>query len=287
MKNTPLLAAALATFLAVGSASAQTFLWNSYNESSFNEGFASGNSVTVSAPANSRLTLFTSSFAPIALASGSTRQIDFSFSTNGGFTAHSNPSTSTTRAFQFGFFNDGGTTTGASRFADDAGYLVRWNPNGAGNGFLEFHERPSGAVNSLYVSNGSSSLGVGSNSAAVELLDNTTYTASLRLVRAAGGAFSLGTSSNASSYGASISGLPAVYYGFSGSDSSPVTTINQFAVLFHNTTGSAASYTLTVDANTLAGNFVAIPEPSSYAGLAGLVGLGLVAARRRKSRPAE
>lgn len=238
-------------------------------------------------PANSRLTVFTSSFAPITLASGSTRQIDFSFSTTGGFTANSNPNNSTNRALQFGFFNDGGTSTGATRFVDDTGYLVRWNPNGTNPGNLEFHERPSGAVNSLYVSNGSTTLGAGSNSAAIEFLDNTTYTASLRLVRAAGGNFSLGTSSNASSYGASISGLPAIYYGFSGSDTTPVTSLNQFAVLFHNTTGSAASYTLTMDTNTLAGNFVAIPEPSSYAGLAGLAGLGLVATRRRKSRRTE
>lgn len=284
MKKPHQIATLLVALFTASSAFAQTFLWNTYNESTFNDSFATGNSVTVTVAANSRMTVFTSSFDPISLAAGTTRQLNFSFTATGGLTA---ADTTTTRAVYAGFFNSGGTTTGSTRFADDTGYLIRWNPNGAGNGFLEYHERGSGAVNSLY--NGyttATSFGVGSNSANVTLADNTAYTVSLRLARAAGGAFSFGTNTTSTTYGASITGTPSTYYGYTNTDSTPVTSFNQFAFMLHNTTGSAVTYTLTMDTGTLAGTHV-IPEPSTYAALAGLAALGVVIIRRRRAALAQ
>lgn len=278
--RTKILATALVALLAASAASAQTFLWNTFNESSFTDAFSSGNSVTVTVAANSRLTVFTSSFNPIALTNGTTKQVNFSISATGGLTS---AGSGTTRVLYAGFFNNNSTTTGSTRFADDTGYLLRWNPNGAGNGFLEYQERASGAVNSLYNGYTGTSFGVGSNSAAIELLDNTLYSMSMRLALSAGGAFSFGTNNTSTTYGASVSGLPVTYYGYTNTDSTPVTTLNQFAFMIQNTTGSAISYTLTMDTNTLAGTYTAVPEPSTYAALAGLAALGLVMARRRRS----
>jgi len=281
MKKPQLIAACLAALFTASSAFAQTFLWNTYNESTFNDAFASGNSVTVTVAANSRMTVFTSSFTPIALSAGTTRQVNFTLSATGGLTA---ADTSTTRAIYAGFFNTGGTSTGSTRFADDTGYLIRWNPGGASAGFLEYQERASGAVNSLY--NGytvGTNFGVGANGANITLADNTAYTFSLRLVRAAGGAFSFGTNNTSTTYGAAVSGTPTTYYGYTNTDTTPVTNFDQFAFMLQNTTGSAVTYTLTMDTNTLAGTYSAIPEPSTYAALAGLAALGVVMLRRRRA----
>lgn len=275
------LAVAAVALFASASCFAQTFLWNTYNESSFSDAVASGNSVTVTVAANSRLTFFTTSFTPIALTNGTTKMVNFTVASTGGLTA---ADTTTTRALYAGFFNTASTTSGATRFADDTGYLLRWNPGSTGNGYLEYQERGSGAVNSLY--NGytaATNFGVGSSGAAVELLDNTSYTFSTRLVMSAGGAFSFGTSSNSTNYGASISGLPATYYGYTNTDATPVSSFDMFAVLLQNTTGSDVSFTLTMDTATLVGSYSAVPEPSTYAALAGLAALGLVAWRRRRA----
>lgn len=221
---------------------------------------------------------FTAAGSPVQLAVGETLTATFTFKMTGlpgGTTADGQ--------LRFGLLNSDTGTNSPNRISADVfsannqflgytGYaaMMRVNPNATGN--LALFERTNMTNNTLI---GSSAPYTSLASTAFQALaNNTFYTGTFSATR---------TGASALTMGYSMTGGSLTSYATSYSDASALTTaFDSFAINW--ATGTMNSGTFTLDSFSATVTAAPIPEPSTYAALAGVAALGLVIMRRRTQR---
>ncbi|MBC8009368.1 MAG: PEP-CTERM sorting domain-containing protein [Burkholderiales bacterium] len=227
-----------------------------------------GNSFFVINPAGaySVSTYFTST----ALAAGESISVSFNIRST-----LANPGAGT-GAFRVGLFNSGGTRLannqsafgGSGAFTDDVGYIANYSTNAAAVNQIVQERTTAVATNNIFQGTfGQVGTAV---STANTLAFDTIYAATLTLARSGDGS----TMSISSTFnGINLNVNDAV---------TPYTTFDHLSIFFGSQFGNATTpRTNYIDDVTV--TFTPIPEPSSYATLAGLGVIGLVALRRRRS----
>jgi autotransporter-associated beta strand protein len=217
------------------------FQWSSYDTSgnlvtanvATGGDLASASSVTFTIPANTQLSFVTKSFTPFSLAGSSSKMaVTFQVSASGGLTGV----TSGVRVMGWGCYNSAGT----AGFTDDVGYFGMLN---AGN-YTEPYYHSSGTAN-LFTG---TKPGQGTTSTGFPV-NNVTYTNQLQLnMNSSATGISLGVGgSSLANAGVAIVGPSVTQYCYIN----PVTplvggvsTFDEFAFMFTNTTASAVTVTL-------------------------------------------
>ncbi|MBC8011753.1 MAG: PEP-CTERM sorting domain-containing protein [Burkholderiales bacterium] len=224
------------------------------------------------------VTYFTTAGSPRALADGETLSVSFTLAVSA-----LNSSTAA-GTFRFGLFDSGATSTRISAdsfgsgggnftnsaFTNDGGYTIGFNPGSTATG-VTINERNAASVNAantaLFSSNAAVTTTIATSSLAIGATAATPFSVSFSIAR-------VGTSYNLSS---TINGQTISFTDTSISASA----FDQFALQYSSTSVGTPG-TITLD-NLNIGVTSAIPEPSSFAALAGLGALGLVATRRRRA----
>jgi autotransporter-associated beta strand protein len=195
---------------------------------------ASGGSVTFTIPASTQLFFVTKGFVPFSLTTpSSVRSISFKMSASGGLTGV----TSGQRIIGFGLYNSAGT----AGFIDDAGYFGMLN---AGN-YTEPYYHTTNVSANLFTG---TKPGQGTTTSGFPV-DNVTYTNKLYLkMNAAGTGISLGTGgSSLAAAGVAINGPSVTQYSYINPVTplvAGVSTFDEFAFMFYNTTASPITVTL-------------------------------------------
>jgi len=193
---------------------------------------ASASSVTFTIPANTQLFFVTKNFTPFSIAGANARMpVTFKVSASGGLTGVAQ------RTMGWGLYNSAGT----GAFSDDVGYFGMWN--GAGP-YVETYDHPSGTANLFSGAN----LGEGKAQSGTPA-DGLTYTNQIQLVmNAAQTGISLGTSSSTlAACGIAINGPSLFARGYTNPVGGPlggVTSFDEFAFMFNNTTANPVTVTL-------------------------------------------
>jgi autotransporter-associated beta strand protein len=193
----------------------------------------SGSPVTFTIPANTQLSFVTKSFTPFSLAgASSTKVVSFQMSASGGLTG----ATSGQRIIGWGCYNSAGT----AGFTDDVGYFGMLN---AAN-YTEPYYHSAGPANLF----SGTKPGQGTTSTGFPV-NNTIYTNQLFMkMNSAATGISLGTGgSSLAAAGVAIVGPAVTQYSYIN----PVTplvggvsTFDEFAFMFNNTTASPVTVTL-------------------------------------------
>ena len=212
-----------------------------------------GGSVTFTIPASTQLEFLTKTFVPFTTpTAGSSGKVTFNISMSGSLTG---------RAFGFGLFNDSGTTSQAM------GY---WGDFNIGGPYFECSQRNWPQVNFMvYDSNYAMNSGKVNTGVPVA---GTTYSAQIQ-VNNKSGLMQIGTgSSTVAAAGLVIDGSGVTQQSYATTPKSGtnvnVTTFNEFAVSFNNTTLSPV--TLTLDTISLVPpNPVISVQPVGYGGSPG------------------
>ena len=249
---------------------AQT-VWQLFTESGSASSFVGSNvgkNVTVSIPANSAVTIYTSGFDAVALALGEKYSLSFNFSSTGGISG----ANAGNRIIGIGLFDSKGTET----FTDDQG-LMAWVRSDMS---VELREKRLTAEDESLLKFGAYTfynLGTGTGGSTASLADDTNYAVSTFQIDYTGSGYRFGTHATTNP-GVVIEGegFSRSLYTNPGEITSGL-TFNLFAVYFWNTSGSAVEFTIS-DVSLAA---AAIPEPSTCAAWLGLAVLGLAAWSRR------
>ncbi len=193
---------------------------------------ASGTSVTFTIPANTQLFFVTKDFKPIDLGAASTRYaVIFKCSASEGFGGVAQ------RTMGWGLYNSAGT----AGLGDDVGYFGLWNGAGPYN---EPYTHASGAANLFSgVHQGQGGTYTGTP------LDNTTYTNQIQLImNAAATGIQIGYNKPLAAAGLAICGpnitLQSAYCNPVTPLLGGVSTFDEFAFMFNNTTASPVTVTL-------------------------------------------
>lgn len=220
------------------------------------------------------VTFFTASGSPRAIVDGETLTVSFTL------TLSSLNASTSANTIRFGLFNSGATptrvsadSTGASAnftssaFSNDGGYQIGFNP-GATATLVSVNERNAASVDAsntaLFSSNTATTTSLATSSLAIGATAATPFNVS----------FSIGRSGTSYSLSSTINGQTIAFTDTSIS----ATSFDQFA-LQYSTAAVGTSGTITLDDL----NISVIPEPSTFAALAGLGGLGFAAIRRRRA----
>lgn len=261
-------ALALATAAPLG---AQT-VWQLINEtgtSTFKDGVNTGTGVTLSIPAGAAVTVYTTDFTSVSLASGEKYNVTFGFSSTAGITG----ADAGQRIIGIGLFDSNSTAT----FGDDQG-MMSWIRSDSTFELRQKNGTETGVESLLkFGAYAFTNLGTGTGGTAGALTDNTAYTVAAFQVDYTGTGYRFGTNTSTNP-GLSFAGGAVTRQGYTnpGTITSGL-TLDTFAVYFMNTSGVDAEFTISnVSLAT------AIPEPSTYAVLLGLAAVGLVAGRRRR-----
>ncbi len=191
---------------------------------------ASATSVTFTIPANTQLSFVTKNFTPFSLAGASSKKVvTFTLSASAGLTG------ATARNLGWGLYNSAGTAA----FADDVGFFGLYNPSGP---YLETYDRGAGSANLF----SGTHLGQGTANAG-KPNDGLLYTNQIQLdMNSAATGISLGTSSSTlAACGLGLNGLDTTNRVYTNPDTSlAVTTFDEFAFMFNNTTANSVTVTL-------------------------------------------
>jgi len=214
--------------------------WNSYDTSgnlvtanvASGGDITSGGTVTFTIPANTQLSFVTKNFIPINLATGNSRNIvTFKVSVSAGFGGVAQ------RTMGWGLYNSAGT----AGFTDDVGYFGLWNGGGP---YIECYDHPAGTANLLSGSaQGQGTVNTGTPS------DATTYTNQIQLVmNSAATGIALGSSSSTlAAAGLAMNGVNVTHRVYTNPVNGPlggVTSFDEFAFMFNNTTANPVTVTL-------------------------------------------
>ncbi len=270
--------------LSASIASAQTLLTNPADVTWFKsrslDTITPGASNVLFAEGQGSGSTFIMNFPTANVAVGQTLTVSLSFTTGG--TVNSG----TSNSFRFGVFNNGGTpiaanfnsnSPGASEFTNDFGYMFQHNFNGASSLGMYARDPGAGAMPNTLLSTTASpgwlSITSETTGTPAPVAASTFYTMTLSLARIDGGY----TFSSLLNGGATSEYVRTLTDTTSGSIG--LASFNSFA--FYVNGGNAAISAIDISAMNISVATSAIPEPSTYAVLAGLCALGLVAYRRR------
>ena len=191
---------------------------------------ASATSVTFTIPANTQLSFVTKNFTPFSLAGASSKKVvTFTLSASAGLTG------ATARNIGWGLYNSAGTAA----FTDDVGFFGLYNASGP---YLETYDRGAGSANLF----SGTHLGQGTANAG-KPNDGMLYTNQIQLdMNSAATGISLGTSSSTlAACGLGLNGLDTTNRVYTNPDTSlAVTTFDEFAFMFNNTTANPVTVTL-------------------------------------------
>jgi len=216
------------------------FQWSSYNSSGtlFNANaatggdLASGTSVTFTIPAGTQMWFITKSFTPFSIAGANSKKVvTFNVSVSGGLAGVAQ------RTMGWGLYNSAGTAS----LSDDVGYYGLWNGGGP---YLEPYDHASGTA-TLFTGTklGQGTVNTGSPA------NGVTYTNQIQLdMNSTATGISVGTSSSTlAAAGLAMNG-PSVTERIYSSTVTPllgsVSSFDEFAFMFNNTTGSPITVTL-------------------------------------------
>ena len=191
---------------------------------------ASASSVTFTIPANTQLSFVTKNFTPFSLAGASSKKIvTFTMSASAGLTG------ATARNIGWGLYNSAGTAT----FTDDVGFFGLYNASGP---YVETYDRGAGSANLF----SGTHLGQGTANSG-KPTDGLLYTNQIQLdMNSAATGISLGTSSSTlAAAGLGLNGINTTNRAYTNPDTSlAVTTFDEFAFMFNNTTANPVTVTL-------------------------------------------
>lgn len=257
---------------------AQT-VWQLLNEtgtSSFKNAVNTGKTVTVSVPSGAAVTIYTTDFSAINLASGEKYSVNFSLSSTAGITG----AVTSSRILGIGLFDSNST----SIFADDMG-MMTWIRS---DSTFELRQKNgTESVESLlkFGAYTFTNLGTGTGGTAGALADNTTFLVNSFQVDYTGSGYRFGTNTTTNPGLSFTSGaVSRLGYTNPGTITSGL-SFDLFGVYFMNTSGSAAEFTLADVSFATAAS--AIPEPSTYAAMFGAAAFGLAVWHRRRTRRAD
>lgn len=262
---------ALCVLLSVASLPAQT-VWQLFTETGSPSSFVGSNvgtGVTVAVPAGAAVTVYTSGFSPVDLAVGEKYNVSLSFSSSGGITGAS----TSNRIIGLGFFDSNGTAS----FMDDEG-MMAWVRSDMS---VELRQKNGTETVESLLRFGAytfTNLGTGTGGTIAALANDTTYTVAAFQVDYTSSGYRFGTNTTTNP-GVSIVGdsFSRQLYTNPGTIASGL-TFDTFAVYFWNTSGSTAEFSI----GNVSLATAAIPEPSTYAALLGVVALGGAMWRRRR-----
>ena len=213
--------------------------WSSYDSSGnlvtanvASGGDVNSGSVTFTIPANTQLSFVTKNFTPFSLAAASARRlVTFNVSVSAGLAGVNQ------RIMGWGLYNSAGT----SGFADDVGYFGLWNGGGP---YIETYDHDSGSADIFSGTHlGQGTVNTGTPS------DGVTYTNQIQLVmNSAATGISLGTSSSSlANAGLAMNGPGVTHRVYTNPVNGPlggVTSFDEFAFMFDNTTANPVTVTL-------------------------------------------
>lgn len=227
--------------------------------------------LTTGASGRHLLAYFTADGSAAALTNtGDSLSVSFTFSLDGAAGA----SATNTTAMRIGLFD----STAGNRIAADGlnatdtfdnytGYIAAMAPGTSVASGLSLRERTT-LTGANLISSTTAYTAFSGSAASQAFTYGSTYT----------GVFSVTKTATGVDLGIAFTGLGLSSYSLVKSDSTPVTAFDTF--VFHNVSNVADSITIT---DLVVTHTSAIPEPSSFAALAGLGVLGLAASRRRRA----
>ncbi len=244
--------------------------WSLLNEigtSTFKNSNNIGNTITVTVPAGAAVTVYTKDFPAVNLSSGQNYSVNFALNSTAGITG----AASSSRIIGIGLFDSNNTAT----FSDDAG-MMSWIRSDSS--FELRQKNGTESVESLlrFGAFTLTNLATGQAGTAGSLANNTSISINQFRLDYTGSGYQFGTNTSTNPGLSFSSGLVSrTGYTNPGTISSGL-TFDLFGVYFHNTSASAADFT--VSNVSLA---TAIPEPSAFVAVLGASALFSVAYRRR------